>query len=124
MDKSTFKSLRHKMNKTQRQMAQLLAVSIKAIHSYEQGWRTVPTHVERQMLFLAARGQQATPIGKPCWETKKCSEGQKARCPAWEFNSGDLCWFINGTVCEGEVQNTWQEKIATCQTCPVFQAQF
>lgn len=49
MDKAEFKLLRKKLNKTQKQMAQLLGVSIKAIHSYEQGWRTVPGAVERQV---------------------------------------------------------------------------
>jgi hypothetical protein len=36
-------------------MAQLLGTSIKAIHSYEQGWRTIPVHVERQLYFLLTR---------------------------------------------------------------------
>ena len=38
MDSKEFKKLREKLKKTQKQMAQLLGVSIKAIHSYEQGW--------------------------------------------------------------------------------------
>ena len=41
MDKQEFSHLRKKLNKTQKQMAQLLGVSIKAVHSYEQGWRMV-----------------------------------------------------------------------------------
>ncbi|MGB2688292.1 MAG: hypothetical protein WBC36_04850 [Desulfobacterales bacterium] len=43
------------MNRTQRQMAQLLGTSLNAIHSYEQGWRYIPVHVELQMLFLISR---------------------------------------------------------------------
>ena len=124
MDKLTFKSLRRKLNKTQRQLAQLLAVSLKAIHSYEQGWRRVPTHVERQLLFLTARRPSSKGLAQSCWDAKNCPEDRKARCPAWELDSGDLCWFINGTVCEGEIKNTWQEKITICQACPVYQAQF
>jgi DNA-binding XRE family transcriptional regulator len=42
MDSKEFIYFRKKLNKTQKQMAQLLGTSIKAIHSYEQGWRTVP----------------------------------------------------------------------------------
>jgi len=35
-------------------MAQLLGTSLKAIQSFEQGWRNIPVHIERQMLFLLA----------------------------------------------------------------------
>ena len=52
MDKAEFRKFRKKLNKTQAQMAQLLGISLKAVHSYEQGWRRVPTAVERQMYFL------------------------------------------------------------------------
>jgi DNA-binding XRE family transcriptional regulator len=36
MDNKEFKNIRKTLNKTQQQMAQLLGVSIKAVHSYEQ----------------------------------------------------------------------------------------
>ena len=49
MDSNEFKSFRKKLNKTQKQMSQLLGTSLKAIHSYEQGWRTIPPAVERQL---------------------------------------------------------------------------
>ena len=39
MDGKEFKRFRKKIDKTQKQMAQLLGVSIKAVHSYEQGSR-------------------------------------------------------------------------------------
>ena len=52
MDSKEFSRFRKRLNKTQKQMAQLLGVSIKAVHSYEQGWRSVPAHVERQMFFF------------------------------------------------------------------------
>jgi DNA-binding XRE family transcriptional regulator len=55
MTSKEFKRFRKKLEKTQRQMAQLLGVSIKAVHSYEQGWRSVPVHVERQIFFLVSR---------------------------------------------------------------------
>ena len=55
MDAFEFKSFREKLKKTQRQMAQLLGVSLKAVHSYEQGWRSIPAYVERQVYFLASR---------------------------------------------------------------------
>jgi transcriptional regulator with XRE-family HTH domain len=55
MESSEFKEFRAKLNKTQAQMAQLLGVSLKAVHSYEQGWRSVPAAVERQMYFLVVK---------------------------------------------------------------------
>ena len=66
MDSKEFVKHRKNLNKTQKEMAQLLGVSIKAIHSYEQGWRTVPPHAERQMFFLVARKRSADNAQKPC----------------------------------------------------------
>jgi DNA-binding XRE family transcriptional regulator len=120
MDKKEFKKYRKRLQKTQKQMAELLGASLKAIHSYEQGWRSVPVHVERQLYFLLFRSEQKAKGKQPCWKVKKCNPEQRRRCPAWEFNSGDLCWLINGTVCEGAVQESWQEKIKICKSCQVF----
>ena len=54
MDKKEFSQIRQHLGKTQKQMAQLLGTSPKAIQSFEQGWRSVPVHIERQVLFLTA----------------------------------------------------------------------
>ena len=120
MDSKEFIHLRKKLNKTQKQMAQLLGTSIKAIHSYEQAWRSIPASVERQMFFLLSRLGGDPKRRKPCWVIKKCSPDQKKQCPAWEFKAGELCWFINGTVCEGIVQKSWEEKMEICRSCEVF----
>jgi hypothetical protein len=120
MDRNEFKYYRKKLDKTQKQMSVLLGTSLKAIHSYEQGWRTVPSHVERQIFFLVSRLKENRKGRKPCWTVKKCTSEQKDLCPAWEFESGDLCWFINGTVCEGGVQQNWNEKMKCCRNCEVF----
>ena len=124
MDSREFTYFRKKLNKTQKQMAQLLGTSLKAIHSYEQGWRSVPASVERQMFFLVSRIADNRIGRKPCWAIKKCSKTQKAQCPAWEFKAGKLCWFINGTICEGSVQKTWKEKMKICRSCEVFLTDF
>ena len=120
MDSKEFIHLRKSLNKTQKQMAQLLGTSIKAIHSYEQAWRSVPAYVERQMYFLVSRMDKNCKDRKPCWLIKKCSPEQRRQCPAWEFKAGNLCWFINGTVCEGSAQKSWKEKIEICRSCEVF----
>ena len=120
MESIEFKAFRSKLGKTQAQMAQLLGVSLKAVHSYEQGWRSVPAAVERQMYFLAVKKNTKKGKLKACWQIKKCSPEQKNKCPAWEFGAGELCWFINGTICEGTAQKNWKEKMKICKTCEVF----
>lgn len=122
MNKNEFKKYRQRLNKTQKQMAALLGTSLKAIHSYEQGWRNVPVHIERQVYFLMSRFARNSKAARACWTIKKCSPEQKKRCPAWEFASGDLCWFINGTICEGRPQKDWNEKMKVCRSCEVFKS--
>jgi hypothetical protein len=120
MTAKEFSACRKQLEKTQKQMAQLLGTSIKAIHSYEQGWRTIPVHVERQLYFLLTRKSGHSEGVKPCWDTRVCPQEQREQCPAWEFSSGDLCWFINGTICDGTVHDSWKEKLKLCRTCDVF----
>ena len=122
MTSNEFKVFRKRLEKTQKQMAQLLGTSIKAIHSYEQGWRIVPSHVERQVFYLIAKKNGIEKRSKQCWTINRCPSEQKKKCPAWEFKSGKLCWFINGTICDGEPKKNWKEKIETCRTCDVFKA--
>lgn len=125
MESSNFKEIRARLNKTQKELSQILGISIKAVHSYEQGWRKIPHHVERQLLFLLSRkylksGQAAD----TCWDILNCPEKKQNKCPAKEFNAGDLCWFINGTKCSGEAHNTWEDKMEECRTCKVFKKFF
>jgi Helix-turn-helix len=121
MESREFKAFRKKLNKTQAQMAQLLGVSLKAVHSYEQGWRRVPAAVERQMYFLTVKQNTNKGKLKACWQVKNCSPNQKNKCPAWEFGAGELCWFINGTICDGTAHKNWKEKMKICKTCEVFE---
>jgi hypothetical protein len=112
--------IRRLLGKSQRDMARLLGVSIKAVHSYEQGWRGIPDGVERQVLFLLSRYRDFKQPVRPCWLIKGCSLEQRRRCPAWEFRSGHLCWFICGTICQGRAQKNWKDKINICRGCEVF----
>ncbi len=125
MEKDNFKKIRAKLEKTQKELAQLLGVSIKAIHSYEQGWRKIPHHIERQLLFLLSRillGDDKH--SDKCWDIMKCPDKLQKNCPAWEFNSGELCWFINGTKCSGKAKSSWEEKMEACRKCKVFKSFF
>jgi len=120
MDSQEFKKFRKRLNRSQKELAQLLSISIKAVHSYEQGWRNIPPHVERQMLFLLSRMDGSPRVSRPCWVIKKCHPSIKVRCPAWQFDSGKLCWFVNGNICCGKVCKDWKEKMKRCRSCKVL----
>jgi DNA-binding XRE family transcriptional regulator len=122
MNNKEFSSFRKALNKTQKQVAELLGTSIKAVHSYEQGWRKVPAHVERQLIFLISRMRGGFNEQKPCWRINKCPPERKKRCPTWEFNAGKLCWLINGTMCKGVIQKDWREKMDICRSCGVLKS--
>src|SRR4030043_851691 len=120
MENKEFSKIRLHLGKTQGQMAQLLGTSLKAIQSFEQGWRKVPTHIERQVLFLLTLQNHKARQARPCWEMRKCSLETRRDCPAWEFNAGNLCWFINGTICQGKPKTSWSSKMKVCRKCEVF----
>ncbi len=122
MQKTQFASIRRHFEKTQTQMAQILGVSSKAIQSFEQGWRKIPVHIERQILLILALKSHATERTKPCWLTRRCPEEDRQNCPAWQFDAGNFCWFINGTICEGTTQGSWEEKMKICRDCEVYQS--
>jgi DNA-binding XRE family transcriptional regulator len=121
MDANEFSRIRHYLDKSQTELAQLLGVSGKAIQSFEQGWRKVPTQCERQLLFLLYLKKFPNPKDKPCWKIKACCSPElRKSCVAWQFRVGRLCWFVNGTVCQGKVQENWQQKMTLCRQCEIF----
>ena len=124
MNKKEFSQIRNQLGKTQMQMAQLLGVSLKAIQSFEQGWREIPVHAERQSLFLLALKGSRVNGNRSCWLIRECPVEIKQNCPAWEFSAGHLCWCINGTICQGRVQKSWRVKMEMCRKCKVFKSMF
>jgi hypothetical protein len=120
MNGKDFSASRHQLGRSQTKMAQLLGVSPKAIQSFEQGWRKIPSYIERQLLFLLALKQKDHAEGKCCWEIRNCPMEARKECPAWEFKFGHFCWYINGTICHGDPQPNWQEKMKICRQCEVF----
>ncbi len=120
MDKQEFSAFRQKLQKTQKQISELLGISLKAVQSFEQGWRKVPAHIERHILFLEGIKGAKTKGRRPCWQVQKCSTKTRRSCPAWELEAGYLCWFINGTLCAGMSQGSWEEKMKICRKCKVF----
>ena len=118
MDAEEFVAIRKKMNKTQKDMALLLGISVKAVHSYEQGWRSIPDHVKRQIYFLISKREEGK---RECWTVVHCPDERKEKCPAFEFNAGSLCWFINGTMCHGKVHKNFDDKMSVCRHCDMLQ---
>jgi len=118
----TVKELRTKLGLSQRQMADLLAVSKKAIESYEQGWRRVPPHVEQLLLLhtILNRGNGAS-RARNCWEQRPdCDPAVCARCPAHNSQAAGFCWLVTGTLCGGEPTANWAEKRDRCLECDVL----
>ncbi|MBT3364034.1 MAG: helix-turn-helix domain-containing protein [Chloroflexi bacterium] len=124
MDKEEFTKIRNVLGKTQEQLSQLLCVSVKAVQSYEQGWRTIPSNAERQMmLFLAFKNRDNMSL-EPCWEIKDCPDEWRSNCIVWELKIRHLCWFINGTFCQGKIQSNWNSKIKICRDCDIYKQVF
>jgi len=124
VDNREFSRARRLLGKTQAEIAQLLGVSAKAVQSYEQGWRDVPAHAERQLLFLLYLKRPPEGEQGPCWERTDCPPETRLNCSAWEFRADGICWFINGTICQGEVRVSWERKMQLCRRCEVYRSSF
>jgi len=72
-----------------------------------------------------------------CWEFKKCgrepggknaetlgvcSAATETRCDGANCgqNGGRACWLVSGTLCGGEVQGHFAQKLATCKDCDFY----
>ncbi len=56
-----------------------------------------------------------------CWEIKNCPPDRKVACPAFLENEGDICWRTTGTMCGGNLQGSYEDKIANCMKCNVYE---
>jgi DNA-binding XRE family transcriptional regulator len=117
----TVKRLRDELGHSQREMAELLGVSTKAIQSYEQGWRKTPPHVEQQVLLQAILRRHPDLRKIPrCWKLNKCSLEIRRRCPSAKLKLPGFCWFITGTLCHGAPLGSWAAKRDHCLQCQVM----
>lgn len=119
MDKAAFSKTRALLGKSQRALAGLLGVSPKAVESYEQGWRNVPSNVERMLYFLLFKlNEKAFAQESPCWSTKSCSDASRKECVAYVTGEGHFCWFFTGGLCASAKASGIGERY--CYTCRVF----
>jgi len=63
-----------------------------------------------------------------CWEFKKCGRekgGSKVAefgvCPAYP-NNGTSCAKIAGTLCGGQVQGSFAQKVSNCMQCDFYKS--
>jgi hypothetical protein len=116
LDGHGFARLRSSLGKSQRELAELLGLSLKAVESYEQGWRQVPFHVERMMYFLSLKlSSDGGRDGKPCWDAKGCPEAKRSACVAYVSDEGRFCWFFTGRLCADAGPG-----LEGCRGCEVF----
>ncbi len=118
METADFYNARKKLGKTQKEMAELLGIALKTVNSYEQGWRNIPAHIEREVWYLLSNQRGNPTNSDSCWDIVEC--GVKEQCPAWEFQTGHMCWFICGTLCECTKGCTLAEKSKKCRSCVII----
>jgi len=74
--------------------------------------------------------------GLNCWDYQRCGrepEGERscdAVCPASTAdslhganggtNGGRACWVVTGTLCDGQTQGSYEEKIHECRKCAFY----
>ncbi len=118
----SFRRIRKQLGVTQAQLAVAMGTSTKAVQSYEQGWRNVPTRVLVQLFVLLAIHRRRQVDKVPCWEIKKCSAEERENCPSFTIGDGQLCWFVTaGGGCGriGDLGNR-DDALMPCMGCEVI----
>lgn len=115
------KDVRGSLGKSQSELASLLGISVRAVQSYEQGWRSCPPYVQKLaglLMYLDWRKTHARV--QPCWKVRNCPQDKRRTCAAAQFKNGEFCWIITGNCCDGKKQKSWAAKLANCIQCPVM----
>lgn len=121
MKRQSFREVRRLLGMSQREFAAILAVSPKAVQSYEQGWRGIPDRIEKQIFFYLSRlNRKGNRTAQACWKIHRCDPAVRKECPAAKFGAGEECWFVSGNRCNGATLGSWREKREACFRCDVF----
>ncbi|MBU4154253.1 MAG: CZB domain-containing protein [Proteobacteria bacterium] len=54
-----------------------------------------------------------------CWEIKNCPTDRRNSCPAYPEHGGQ-CWMVTATLCGGQEQGSYHEKMTNCKKCNVY----
>lgn len=120
MTHKEFTDFRSRLRRTQREMAELLGVSLKAVESYEQGWRRIPANIERILYFLLFKMHKNLFDRRDlCWLEMKCPPAIRVNCPAWVAREGLYCWFLTGKMCHAEKKSQLVKGLS-CSGCAFF----
>jgi DNA-binding XRE family transcriptional regulator len=117
VNSNAVKQIRSALGLTQSAVARALGISIRAVQSYEQGWRETPTSVTVQLLVLAAAYRSSALDGKPCWEVTGCPAVKQMQCPC-RHTDGHLCWLVSGRMC-GVPSGSEEGSLQPCLDCLV-----
>jgi DNA-binding transcriptional regulator YiaG len=116
---TTIKRIRGILGRTQAELAKAMGLSVKAVQSYEQGWRDVPARVMIQLLILLALFRRHTMGDVPCWETRKCNPAHRSRCASFTMGQGQFCWFVGSEHCLPS-RTKRSGPFLPCMGCPVI----
>jgi transcriptional regulator with XRE-family HTH domain len=117
--------IRAKLGMSQRELALYLGVSIRAIQSSEQGWRTLSPALERLLLLLLLTKRHGDQLHQlTCWTSRQCSPDRCAECIIYSSRQGYLCWLLTGNRCHEHTMQHYHEKLAHCTQCAFFQQLF
>lgn len=67
-----------------------------------------------QVTLMSATKNQVT-----CWEIKNCPTDRRNSCPAYPDHGGQ-CWMVTATLCGGNEQGSYHDKMANCKKCNVY----
>ncbi len=81
MDSVEFSLFRKKLQKTQKELAQLLGTSLKAIHSYEQAWRTIPPACRKTAVLSGIEKKRPAGPSKKLLDHQKMPPGKTQSLP-------------------------------------------
>ena len=115
----TFRTVRNKLGLSQSALADSLGVSIRAVQSYEQGWRKVPNRTLCQALFLLALKNRSAMTSAPCWKQTGCAKEVRDRCASYLVGKGKFCWVTGSQRCRTTRTRGGETKLA-CLKCPVL----
>ena len=114
-----FRMLRKGLGVTQSALADGLGLSIRAVQSYEQGWREPPLRVVRHVLTMLALKYNGGVAQAPCWEVTACPESVRDECLTYKVGTGSFCWLMGSQRCRSRRAGKGWRQIP-CLNCPIL----
>jgi hypothetical protein len=97
------------------------AASSQELASQAETLQLIVTDLTRMVYGVEASSESGGNKDIQCWEMKNCPADRRGNCPAYPAH-GSNCWQVTGTLCGGQRQGSYQDKMENCQKCNVYQA--